>query len=80
MSADNGYLLRRNTAGEYVLQMYFASADQYPSIDALDRLVFHTLEEAALWYETHNPYSEYGLTIKCITPTAPYVEPKEGEG
>lgn len=74
MSADNGYLLRRNMAGEFVIQMYFASADQYPSIDAPDIQVFKTIEDAIKWYEDHDLYSEYGLTIKCIVPTKPYVE------
>jgi hypothetical protein len=77
MSADNGYLLRRNTAGEYVLQMYFASADRYPSIDAPDIHKFKTIKEAAEWFELQDFYSEYGLTIMCAVPTPAY---DEGEG
>lgn len=64
MSADNGYILRQNTAGEYVVQMYFASADEYPSVDEPNIPTFKTIEKAINWYEEQDLYSEYGLTVK----------------
>lgn len=69
MSADNGYLLRKNTAGKLVIQMYFASADEYPSIDEPDALVFDDLDGALAWYESESEYSEYGLTTRVFETT-----------
>jgi len=63
MSADNGYILRRNTQKKFVVQEYNASADCYPSIDAVGAKTFDTLEEALNWYENAG-YSEYGLTTQ----------------
>lgn len=68
MSADNGYVLRKNKAGKYVVQHYFASAEEYPDVEVAER-VFDTLEEAVLAYEQleHEMYpytSEYGLSVQ----------------
>lgn len=73
MSADNGYILRRNRKGQYVLQMYFASADEMPDVEiAKPDEVFQTLEQAV---EAHQkldgavfPWTEYGLTIDLKVP------------
>ena len=65
MSADNGYVLRRNQDNKYVLQMYFASADEYPKIvtgPANGSYIFDSLQDALLCYEM-NCESEYGLTV-----------------
>ena len=65
MSADNGYILRRNQDDKYVLQMYFASADEYPKIvtgPANGSYIFDSLQGALLCYEM-NCESEYGLTV-----------------
>lgn len=68
MSADNGYILRKNKDEKYVLQMYFASADSYPPIDAANATIFNTLEEAIEAYERIESSGaiplEYGLTVK----------------
>lgn len=69
MSADNGYILRKNSAEKFVLQMYFASADDYPDIsDANHEQIFNTLEEAIEAYERITSSGvvpvEYGLTVK----------------
>lgn len=82
MSADNGWLLRKNEAGKYVMQMYFASADSYPPIEANDVHVFETMAAAISWYEHTAPYSEYGLTVKILYPTpnkisTSLIDPKE---
>ncbi len=45
MSADNGYVIRFNTKGEYVLQMYFASYG-FPSIDNPNSRKFWSIREA----------------------------------
>ena len=69
MSADNGWLLRRNTSGKFVLQMYFASSDFYPKIDDPKAKLFDNVNKALDWHETNSEYSEYGLTIKIKNPT-----------
>lgn len=68
MSADNGYVIRQDDNGKYVLQMYFASADKYPNPNnARPHERFDTLEQAVLAYqeiESGDMYaSEYGLSI-----------------
>ena len=66
MSADNGYILRKRDDGKLVLQMYFASADEYPPIDSPKAKVFDTIEEALSYYEAGQDdglWSEYGLKI-----------------
>lgn len=74
MSSDDGYILRRNEKGKFVLQHYFASADEYPPIDSEYALQFDTLEDAILKYaeldENTAWPSEYGLTTK-INQTSP---------
>ena len=62
MSADNGLIIRINKAGKYVLQQYFASADDYPDLEgAKDDEVYDTLEEAVLAAAEFD--TEYGLKI-----------------
>lgn len=67
MSQDDGWIIRVNDSGKYVLQHYFASAEELPHIDSApltqrrDSLegavrLFHGLEDQAY-------PSEYGLTI-----------------
>lgn len=72
MSADNGYIIRKNTSGKFCLQMYFDSSDAYPSVEECpDTMQFDTLDAAADRYEDMceeaeaygYPLSEYGLTI-----------------
>lgn len=80
MSADNGYLLRKNAAGDFVLQMYFASADEYPSIDRANVLTFETLEDAISYHNNHFSFdTEYGLTINIETVTYPQPESETNE-
>jgi hypothetical protein len=68
VSADNGFILRRDEAGKYVLQMYFASAEEYPPIDSIRAGRFDTLEEAIAKFEevdsTDDYPCEYGLTVR----------------
>lgn len=64
MSADNGYILRENDAGQWVLQTYFASDDEFPPI--ANGTVFDTLSDAIRAcnkLEAESP-SEYGLSIQ----------------
>jgi hypothetical protein len=72
MSADNGYILRRNAEGMYVLQMYWASADTLPSVQDERNLVFARFEDAILFYAQEvkfgNFISEYGLTVDITQP------------
>lgn len=73
MSADNGFLLRKNKDGKYVLQMYFASDDTPPSIDSPRAEVFDTVEEAVLRYgqieANEGMLIEYGLSVDLAEPT-----------
>lgn len=69
MSADNGWLLRKNIYGKFVLQPYCASADVYPPIDDPKAKTFSDLNDALNWYQTEQPYSEYGLTVNTLTVT-----------
>ena len=47
MSADNGYILRKRAAdNQFVLQMYFASNDSYPSINDDRAMTFDNVEDA----------------------------------
>lgn len=67
MSADNGWILRKNKDEKFVLQMYWASAEEYPPIDSIRAQTFDTLEEAIQAYETIEDASdipsEYGLSV-----------------
>lgn len=68
MSADNGFILRRNKDNQFVLQMYWASSDEgYPPIDADSATIRPTLESAIQAYEDiqdmPNMIIEYGLTV-----------------
>lgn len=85
MSADDGWLLRKNTKGKFVLQHYFASADHLPDVDSEHALQYDTLEEAMADYEKRESqsmyHSEYGLTVKLsgearetFTPHVHYVD------
>lgn len=73
MSQDDGYILRENSDGKYVLQHYFASVE-YPPIDSETALRFDNMEDAVRKYheleDTAYP-SEYGLTVQ--------VNPKESK-
>jgi len=69
VSADNGWLIRKNDLGQFVVQMYFASADEYPQINCPKAFVFKSLEDAIRWYELYAGYSEYGLAVKIETVT-----------
>ena len=67
MSADNGYILRNNRAGKYVLQHYFVSSG-YPDLEnAHERDIFQTLDEALAEYQERDSdslyRSEYGLSV-----------------
>ena len=70
MSADNGYVIRKDAAtDEYVLQLYFASAVDthgWPPLDEGKR--FMTLEDACWEYKKmveNGDYTEYCLTISA---------------
>lgn len=66
MSADNGYVIQMNDQGKYVVQMYFASNDDWPNpnVDQNSIPMFDTLEEAVNFYlEGGEPWSEYGLSF-----------------
>lgn len=72
MSADNGFIIRQRNDGEFTLQEYSASADDYPPIyDATPEEVFPTLEAAVMHYaemqqkaeEAGTYLSEYGLSV-----------------
>lgn len=70
MSADNGYIIRKNDDDKYVLQMYFASNDDYPPIEnAKEDDKFDSLTDAVEFYQKHDFYSEYGLRIDVKQPT-----------
>ena len=70
VSSDNGYILRKDLRGKFVLQMFFASADDYPAINRAGALKFDTLEEAVDHYYEKGYFSEYGLLIQAspVTP------------
>lgn len=66
MSADNGWVIRRNSKGKYVLQMYFASDDEFPDVNEDEDKGYDTLEEAVRAYaeqEDSTYPSEYGLRV-----------------
>jgi hypothetical protein len=67
MSADNGYILRKNSKGKHILQMYFESNNSYPDVEKADPYeTFDTFEDAMDAYhrdENGDYWSEYGLTI-----------------
>jgi hypothetical protein len=63
MSADNGYVIRPDGAGQFVLQHYFASADDWPEITP-DLPRYSTPETAFSAYNSMSDnWSEYGLTV-----------------
>lgn len=72
MSMDNGYVIRQNSACKYVLQMYFDSASNYPSVEDPKAPQFDTVEEAEAEYERKwqeswkqgYPLDEYGLHLQ----------------
>lgn len=87
MSADNGFVIRKNVEGKFVLQEYCASADEFPPIER--GISFDTLEKAVLAYaKTEAEYAsegypvEYGLRVYIdeVTPapvdlTRPMTDP-----
>lgn len=63
MSADNGYVIRINEEGKYVLQMYFMSAG-YPPVDDSNGRAFDTLDAAVEEYERLDTEAfEYGYAL-----------------
>lgn len=70
MSADNGYIIRLNQRGKYVLQMYFASAPEFPPINRPGSMIFTSLEEAVNGFNQCCRDTEYGLRVdvKSVTP------------
>lgn len=66
MSADNGFVVRKDTRGNFVLQEYSASADYFPPINSPRAELFDTLQDAALRYSEISQTGhiiEYGLSI-----------------
>lgn len=66
MSADNGYILRKNTQGLYCLQEYCASDEQLPKISKTSsHMLFRTVEEAIRTFQqiTESQIVEYGLSV-----------------
>ena len=65
MSADNGHVIRRNKDGKYVLQTYFASAEEYPPIEGVHpSQIFNTLEDALSHYDAlKDDALEYGCAL-----------------
>lgn len=73
MSADNGFVIRKDIRGKFVLQEYSASAENYPPINSPRAEKFDTLQDAALRYSeiSQTDYIiEYGLNIyiDSVTP------------
>lgn len=60
MSMDNGFVIRKSPEGEYVLQEYSASAEEFPPIEK-GRMRFSTLDEAIKKYMRLEAESSYGL-------------------
>jgi hypothetical protein len=70
MSADDGYVIRKNDAGKFVLQHYFMSNEEYPPIGDPRAMRFDTQLEAEKKYDeiddervAYGAPIEYGLTI-----------------
>lgn len=64
MSADNGYVVRKNAQQKIVVQHYFASSDEYPDInDVKHGGVFDTLDEAIATYNDRANETEYGFAF-----------------
>lgn len=65
MSADNGYIIRKNKDDKFVLQMYFASDEELPSIGDPQAEKFDTLEAAVLAYNelAKTMIVEYNLMV-----------------
>lgn len=66
MSADNGFVIRKDIRGKFVLQEYNASADYYPPINSPRAEKFDTLQDAVLRYSEISQTGhiiEYGLNI-----------------
>ena len=88
MSADNGYLLRKKSDGNWVLQIYFASQDEIPE-PSDDLPTYATIKEALIAYQLMEEealrsgylLSEYGLSM-AVAPLSPggcSLKPGEGE-
>lgn len=72
MSADNGFVIRKDTRGKFVLQEYSASADYYPPINSPRAEKFDSLNDAAMRYSEivqTGHVIEYGLNIYIDEPT-----------
>lgn len=79
MSSDDGWILRNNSAGKFVLQHYMASNDEFPNVEDPTSLCFDTLEEAIIHHQTseHMYPSEYGLTTRINSKTLTEKEPNK---
>lgn len=68
MSADDGWLLRKDKDHKFVIQHMFMSAEEPPDINSEHAKRFETIEEALDFYETMDLYtdypSEYGLIVR----------------
>ncbi len=74
MSADNGFIIRKNKDNKFALQEYSASSESYPAINHPNVMLFDTLTEAVLKYEgldTEDNLIEYGLTVNIAQVTMP---------
>lgn len=78
MSADNGYVIRKDIDGSYCLQMYFQSDAKYPSIRRTPQGRRFSTLDAAIAFHTQNQWddcwSEYGLSV--LVPIITEKEPK----
>lgn len=70
MSMDNGHIVRMTEDGKYVLQMYSASAVEFPPIpenitryDTLDEAVQEYARREEVAREHGYPLDEYGITF-----------------
>lgn len=68
MSADNGFILRRNKDDKFVLQEYSASSEELPDINGPRIVPFASVEDALIAYEEiqETRVVEYGLTVKIM--------------
>jgi hypothetical protein len=72
MSMDNGYILRPNAEGMFVIQEFNLSADYLPPVQEEKVHVFARFEDAIVFYAQQvklgNFVSEYGLTVDIPLP------------
>lgn len=63
MSADNGYLVRKNSRGKWVAQHYFVSADEWPDVNDHTLPEYVSLEAIVSAYSSVAGETEYGFNI-----------------